>query len=430
VWEKILKSTSINSCKDAIASTLHQCRLGTLALFEGIDDTAFRRQAHPDFSPVGWHLGHIAFIEAYWILERCAGLAPMFPQYHKLFAADGLPKCERENLPAFSDVCDYLDTVRSQVLSYLETAPLAEQERLWRFLIQHESQHSEIIAFILQLQRWHHLERHQEMWVRGRAKPLPSDLQPPTEMLEIPAGEFEMGNDSIDALDNERVLHRVYLDTYWIDRYPVTCKQYRVFIEAGGYQNSQWWSTAGWQWLQENPVQEPLYWSFAPTWDNHPVCGVSWYEADAYARFVGKRLPTEAEWEKAASWDTRLGCRRTYPWGEASPQTHHCNHDQTTRQTTPVNAYPAGQSAYGCYDMLGNVWEWTSSWFDGYEGFVSYPYRGYSQVYFDGQHRVLKGGSWATRPWAMRSSFRNWYYPSIRQILAGFRCACDADRVN
>jgi gamma-glutamyl hercynylcysteine S-oxide synthase len=402
---------------------MHRCRMGTLALFEGIDEITFRKQAHSEFSPVGWHLGHIAFTEAYWILERCAGLPPLFPQYHKLFAADGLPKCDRENLPPIAEIYQYLDTVRTQVLTYLETAPLETQERLWRFVIQHESQHTETIAFVLQLQRWHLQERHQEMWVRGHGENVPSPLQPPAEMIKIPAGEFEMGNDSTDALDNERLVHQVYLDTYWIDRYPVTCGQYREFIEAGGYQNSRWWSTDGWKWLQENPVKEPLYWSADPTWNNHPVCGVSWYEAEAYARFVGKRLPTEEEWEKAASWDAAAGCRRTYPWGEAQPQPYHCNHDNTVGQTMPVDAYPTGKSACGCYDMLGNVWEWTASWFDAYEGFLAYPYRGYSQTYFDGQHRVLRGSSWATRPWAMRSSFRNWYYPGIRQILAGFRCA-------
>jgi ergothioneine biosynthesis protein EgtB len=405
---------------------MDRCRIGTLALFEGIDDTSFCKQAHPEFSPAGWHLGHIAFTEALWILERCAGLPPMFPEYRKLLAADGLPKCDREKLPPLIEIYDYLDTIRTKVLTYLETAPLEQEERLWHFLLQHESQHGETIAFILQLQRWHLCERPREAWARGRAENLKSDLQPPAEMLQIPAGEFEMGNDSIDALDNERPCHRLYLDTYWIDRYPVTCSQYRAFIEAGGYQNSDWWSADGWKWLQENPVAEPLYWSVDPTWDNHPVCGVSWYEADAYARFVGKRLPTEAQWEKAASWDAVMGYRRIYPWGDALTFTHQCNRDNAVGQTTPVNAYPQGQSAYGCYDMLGNVWEWTSSWFDGYEGFVSYPYRGYSQAYFDGQHRVLKGGSWATRCWAMRSSFRNWYHPGVRQILAGFRCARDA----
>jgi formylglycine-generating enzyme required for sulfatase activity len=154
---------------------------------------------------------------------------------------------------------------------------------------------------------------------------------------------------------------------------------------------------------------------------------VSCYEAEAYARFVGKRLPTEAEWEKAASWHPQTQQRQTYPWGEAFPSAEQCNHDHLQGQTTAIDAYPSGQSAYGCYDMLGNVWEWTASWFDGYDGFEFYPYRGYSQVYFDGQHRVLRGGSWVTRPWGLRSAFRNWYAPGTRQILAGFRCAQDAE---
>lgn len=411
---------SSNLCRDTLSRSLQRCRTGTLKLFEGMSYDTFCRQAHPDFSPVGWHLGHIALTESLWILERCAGNPPLFPQYRRLFAADGLPKGERISLPPLSEVCCYLETVREQVFKYLEVAPLDQQERLWRWLLQHESQHGETIAFVLQLQRlgisdqWS-INRFQ--WSKNNVTPDNRQLR---EMVKIPAGEFELGNESKDALDNERPVHQVYLDSYWIDRYPVTCGQYQEFIAAGGYQNSHWWSSAGWKWLQENPVNQPLYWSAE---DNHPVCGVSWYEADAYARFAGKRLPTEAEWEKAASWDASAGCRRTYPWGEAEPTAQYCNHDNTAGQTTAVDHYPDGQSPYGCFDMLGNVWEWTDSWFDGYEGFTSFPYTGYSQVYFDGEHRVLRGSSWATRPWAMRCSFRNWYHPGVRQIFAGFRCA-------
>ena len=488
-----MTSRSIN-CKDVINPVatntldhrrqqlkqwLHQCRLATLALFEGMDDATFCRQAHPDFSPVGWHLGHIAYIESLWLLERGAGMSPLFPEFRRLFVADGLPKTERVNLPTLGKVRHYLDTVREKVLTYLETADLDRQERLWRWLIQHESQHSETIAFVLQLQRRNALVSRRggfnklaccqtDMSEHPKTRlsnPLvqesegkilhPSQAVHPDEMIEIPAGYFEQGNDSIDALDNERPVHRVYLETYWIDRYPVTCGQYRKFMEAGGYQNPSWWSPAGWEWLQSQLVTQPLFSipisipisipnrdldprhayivhqftdrSNDSRWDNHPVCGVSWYEAEAYARFAGKRLPTEAEWEKAASWDAAAERRRTYPWGEAAPDTHRCNHNNVVDQTTPVDAYPAGLSAYGCYDMLGNVWEWTASVFQGYEGFVSYPYAGYSKVYFDGQHWVLKGGSWATRPWALRSSFRNWYHPGVRQILAGFRCARSKD---
>jgi gamma-glutamyl hercynylcysteine S-oxide synthase len=408
-----LKFTSIHSCREEIREALQTCRQSTLELFKDIDLDTFCQQAHPDFSPIGWHLGHIAFIEAYWILEQCAGFPPIFFEYHKLFAADGLPKQERQNLPSLPEIEVYLQTVRDKVFNYLETAPIEKQERLWRWLIQHESQHSETITFILQLYRWQKFRSNVTL-------NFPSSKF--DEEIQILAGEFEMGNNTIDAQDNERLAHLVYLDTYWIDRYLVTCQQYREFMSAGGYQNPQWWSKEGWKWLQENPVTQPLYWVDSPELSDRPVCGVSWYEAEAYARFVGKRLPTEAEWEKAASWNPQTKQKQRYPWGETQPSAKNCNHDILMGHTTPVNTYTAGISPYGCYDMLGNVWEWTASWFDGYPGFTSYPYQGYSQVYFDNQHRVLRGGSWATRPWGLRNSFRNWYHPDVRQILVGFRC--------
>ncbi|NET36981.1 MAG: ergothioneine biosynthesis protein EgtB [Cyanothece sp. SIO1E1] len=443
--------THLNCRRDQLRRGLQACRAATLALFDNINQDTFCHQAHPDFSPVGWHLGHIAFTESLWLLEHGAQLPSIFPaHYRRLFAADGLPKAERQRLPDYAEICDYLNQVRAQVLVYLETAPLDSQERLWRFIIQHESQHSETIVIVLELQR----QPGRVLWESKlefqipHGKPLQSlqnSKRPPTSnsshsMIYIPAGDFEMGNDSIDALDNERPVFQRFLQAYWMDRYPVTCREYGDFMAAGGYGQRQWWSSAGWTWLQQQRLQQPLYWQDDRAWDDHPVCGVSWYEAEAYARFVGKRLPTEAEWEKAASWDPVLQQRRTYPWGEnalawkpdlagstdtdATPP-NYCNYGHQVGGTTPVYAYPAGQSAYSCHDLLGNVWEWTASWFEGYVGFESYPYTGYSQVYFDGQHRVLRGGSWVTRPGALRAAFRNWYHPEVRQILAGFRCAKD-----
>lgn len=415
-----MKLISIQFCREEILETLHQCRSQTLNLFTDLDSEIFYRQVHPDFSPVGWHFGHIGFTEAYWILEQCGGYDPLFPEYQKLFAADGLPKAKRENLPSLEILQNYLETVRSKVFHYLKIAPLEREERLWRWLIQHESQHNETIIFLLQLHHW------QKNSISSSGKSQKSNLIPNcSDMVEIPAGEFIMGSDAIDAQDNERPAHQVYLDTYWIDRYPVTCQQYREFLNNGGYRDRQWWSEEGWQWLQANSISQPLYWLDSSDWDNYPVCGVSWYEARAYATFAGKRLPTEAEWEKAASWNVAKGQKVTYPWGENRPNKRFCNHDSLIGQTTPVNVYPDGQSPYGCYDMLGNVWEWTASWFAGYDKFISYPYPGYSQTYFDEQHRVLKGGSWATRSWGLRTSFRNWYHPWVRQILAGFRCVAD-----
>ncbi|MCP6761695.1 MAG: ergothioneine biosynthesis protein EgtB [Fischerella sp. CENA71] len=419
----MISELSKSSFKQTIFQAFTQCRAKTLTLFESMDEVTFRRQAHPDFSPVGWHLGHIAYTESLWLLERSAGLPCMFPQYRKLFAADGLPKCDRVKLPNLEEIYYYLDTIREKVFDYLEVADLETEEPLWRFLLQHESQHSEIICFVLELIKSQMSSVKCEKLITVDSGLWKLDFAKPEAMIQIPAGEFQMGNNSLDAMDNERPAHWVYLDTYEIDRYPVTCGQYRVFMAAGGYENPQWWSKAGWEWLQTAKVTQPLYWREDLAWENHPVCGVSYYEAAAYAEFVGKRLPTEAEWEKAASWDAKTNQQRTYAWGETQPTSEYCNHDCKMGKTTPVNAYPAGKSPYGLYDTLGNVWEWTATWFDGYEGFQYYPYIGYSQVYFDNQHRVLKGGSWATRPWALRSSFRNWYHPGVQQVLAGFRCA-------
>lgn len=437
-------SKSIQSCREAIYRDLQQCRRGTFKLFADIDCDTFCRLAHPDFSPVGWHLGHIAYTEDLWLLQRCAASKPVFPEYHQLFAADILPKKQRVFLPQLPEVKLYLDAVRKKVLDYLEVAPIEEQERLWRFMIQHESQHCETVAFVLQMQeKQGRRDRDLDADTRinypqgGRRQreerilipdcpvwPMPHTPCPiPNSEIEIPGGEFYMGSDAAEALDNERSRHLCYLEAYAIDRYPVTCGQYRDFMASGGYQNPDWWSVEGWKWLKVHLVDRPLYWSENPAFNNHPVCGVSWYEAEAYCNFTGKRLPSEAEWEKAASWDAANQTNRTYPWGEAPPNASLCNHGNNLANTSPVDAFPKGASATGCCDMLGNVWEWTASTFDAYPGFESYPYKGYSQVYFDGEHRVLKGGSWATFPQAMRSSFRNWYYPGVRQIIAGFRCA-------
>ena len=236
--------------RQQIKQRMEACRNVTLALFQTVDYTTFCQQAHPDFSPIGWHLGHIAYTEALWLLEHAAGFAPLFPEYRRLFAADTLPKAERVYLPDFAEVQTYLQAVRTAVFATLETTPLDEQERLWRWLLQHESQHGETIALVLELVKRQEAEgRRQKAEDRRQealspfASPAPSAPTPhsplptPSPMLCIPAGAFECGNDSIEALDNERPVHRVYVETFWIDRTPVTCEQYQQFMAAGGYQD-------------------------------------------------------------------------------------------------------------------------------------------------------------------------------------------------
>lgn len=397
----------------ALQQALIACRQATLDQVHPLGDRLYYRQAHPDFSPIGWHLGHIGFTEELWLLRHCAGLSPQQPHYHRLYAADGLPKQQREQLPSLSDTCTYLQQIRQQVLQYLPQAPLQDQARLWEFILQHESQHSETMAIVEAL--------HQRSPLYHAHPAASTPLNP--ETIKIPAGAFLQGNSNENALDNEQPAFLNHLDEYHIDRYPVTCGQYRRFIEVGGYDNPDYWSTAGWQFIRDHHLSQPLYWPEADgsEFDHYPVCGVSWYEANAYANFVGKRLPTEAEWEKAASWNPQQHRHQPYPWGTEFPQTYHCNHHRWMGGITPVHAYSDSCSPWGLEDMLGNVWEWTSTPFQGYQGFEFFPYSGYSQTYFDGQHYVLRGGSWTTRPWTLRNSFRNWYSPQVREPFAGFR---------
>jgi len=396
---------------------MQQCRFATLSLFQGIEPTTFSCQAHPNFSPIGWHLGHIGYTEAIWILEH---LADEFPKhllpYRRLYAADGLPKTERCHLPSLEETFSLLDDVRSRVFQYLSVCPLETQERLWYWLLQHESQHCETIAIVLELQQHSSPKSSNSLGSKSKLSPIEFHTDP-AEMVYIPAGSFQCGNNSVNALDNEQPQHEVFLNSYSIDRYPVTQKQYRQFINADGYRIANYWHPEGWQWKTNHQIQQPRYWNNSSDYNEYPVCGISWYEADAYARFLGKRLPTEFEWEKAATQNS------------------------TTQQQNPFNSQQAAinksgisltldlksspQSSYGCHYMGRNCWEWTSSRFQPYPGFVAYPYKGYSQTYFDNKHYVLRGGSWATLHWALRPTFRNWYTPQTQEIFSGFRCAKD-----
>ena len=374
------------SKRDHIRRALQACREETLAIANGLDGELLKRQAHPDFSPVGWHLGHVAYTEAQWMAAYFAGEACDVPGYRQLFAADGLPKSQRQHLPELAEILLYLETTRAQTFDCLMRTfdPRDDEaERFWYWLIQHEGQHVETMRMVLALHRLRERTECGRVVVNLRM----SNVEP-TEMLSVAAGAFWQGWDGAAAIDNERPRHRVWLERYRIDREPVSCRAYGRFMEAGGYHTRRWWSPEGWAWLTGAGVTAPLYWTGRGDDEVSPVCGVSWYEAEAYARFVGKRLPTESEWERAAGL---LG-------GTEKAE---------------------GACGFG----TGRVWEWTDSWFAGYAGFEAFPYEGYSRAYFDSEHRVLKGGSWATPRWIGRSSFRNWYHPHRREMFAGFRCA-------
>ena len=366
-----------------------------MALFREVAPALFRRQLHPLYSPLGWHLGHIAYTEAQWLLGD--GNAATTPALKRAFAVDGLAKSERTGIPDAPAVFDYVARVRQATLVRLADPAAAIDLALWRFVLQHEAQHAETASF-LQALAWRESD--------------PAAVAPDTRPLDyatVPGGLAAIGHDGIEALDNERDAQVVDVRAFRLARHPVTQAQFAAFMADGGYARRELWSDAGWAWRAAEAIERPFHWrANAP---DHPVAGASAHEAEAFCRWAGARLPSEFEWEHAAR-----GLVVTAQSG---------NLGGLRRGTTAIGRFPDGRSADGADDLFGNVWEWTASDFAPYPGFRAWPYEGYSQAWFDGCHRVLRGGSWATRIFALRRSFRNWYVPEIRQIFAGFRPARD-----
>jgi iron(II)-dependent oxidoreductase len=257
----------------------------------------------------------------------------------------------------------------------------------------------------------------------------------------VPGGPFVLGVDGADepfSLDNERPAHVVGLPTFRIGRVPVTNGEWRRFIDDGGYGESRWWSARGWKHRQTENLTAPQFWNvdgqsrtrFGNVEDipaDEPVQHVSYFEAEAYAAWAGARLPTEREWEKACAWDPQRGARRRYPWGAAEPSPAYANLGGDALRPAPVGAYPGGASAYGVEQMLGDVWEWTSSELEPWPGFTPMIYQRYSEPFFGADYKVLRGGAWAVESAIVRPSFRNWDHPYRRQIFSGVRLAWSVD---
>ncbi len=392
-------------------------------------------------SPLIWDYGHIGNYEELWLLKGAFGRSLAEQGLYDVYDASLTPRSERPSLALLNrrDADCYLDAVREAVLEALDDADLAGEDPLlksgfvYRMVLQHEYQHNETMLQTLQL-------------MNGAGyKPVSRVELPPGdtsagEMVYVPDSPFVMGTDDKTwALDNERDAHVLDLPGFYLDKTPVTNRAYLEFVENGGYEKKELWDPEGWEWIKQEEISAPKHWYQKKPHDwrtkrfgfdepvsmGAPVEHVSWYEADAYARWAGKRLPTEAEWEKAASWDPEREAKRLYPWGDdpPTPGEARANLDQLAFGPAEVSAYPAGASAYGILGMIGDVWEWTASEFSAYPGFESFPYPEYSEIFFDDGYMVLRGGSWATRPAAIRNTFRNWDFPIRRQLFVGFRCA-------
>jgi gamma-glutamyl hercynylcysteine S-oxide synthase len=300
-------------------------------------------------------------------------------------------------------------------------------------VLQHEYQHNETILQTLQLKKGDPYRAPRQVSFAARKPVSP-------EMVSFGGGQVSIGTDDrSSAYDNERPKHMIDLPPFQVDRYPVSNAQFLEFIRDKGYEREEFWSDGGRRWLAESGATAPKYWSRAgdgwttQTMDitrpldlTRPVCHVCYYEAEAFAAWAGKRLPTEAEWEVAASWNPSAGRAQTFPWGDAPADSKAANIDQLAFDTAPIGTHDRNVSPIGCYGMIGDVWEWTSGDFTGYSGFESFPYKEYSEEFFGPDYKILRGGSWATRPGAIRNTFRNWDYPIRRQIFSGFRCAQDA----
>ena len=415
-------------------------------LIEPLDDHAVHHQYDRIMSPLVWDLGHVANFEELWLLRELDGRAPVDLDLDQVYNPFDNPRAVRSELPILprSEALTYLADTRADALGVLRRAefdpdrPLLAGGYVYRMIVQHEAQHQETMLQALDLRRA--ANPYPRVVGRRVATPRPVD---DTERVVVPGGSFLLGTDDrTAAYDNERPGHRVDVPTFAIDRFPVTVRRYAGFVAAGGYDRPEYWTPEGWAWRTESGESAPQGWTpdgaggwqvrrfdhLLPLDPREPVQHVSFHEASAFARWSGGRLPTEAEWEKAAAWDPAAGRSRTYPWGEAVPTPALANLDQDGYGPAPVGSYPAGASAYGVEQLIGDVYEWTTSPFLGYPGYSTFPYPEYSEVFFGEEYKVLRGASWATSPWVARNSFRNWDYPKRRQVFSGIRLVWDTNR--
>jgi iron(II)-dependent oxidoreductase len=358
----------------AIARELEETRAATLALVDGLSDDVLERQLDPIMSPLVWDLAHIAAYEDLWAVHRLGGEPLLHEDLAATYDAFETPRAVRGTIELLdgADALAYMADVRNRTLRVLDRVG---PDELHELVIRHELQHTETMR--------------QAMFLGGLPGGAPADLPSLPEKplwIEIPAGDFELGapGDGF-AYDNERPRHRVTHESFAIQQTPVSNASFLSFAEGGGYEYRPWWSEEGWSWKQCYDITHPLGRQDGASPDpGAPVQHVSWFEAEAFATSQGARLPTEMEWERAATWDQ-------------------------------------GTALAG----VGAVWEWTSSEFDGYPGFRAHPYPEYSEVFFGNGYRVLRGGSWAASPRVATVHFRNWDLPERRQIFSGIRLAAD-----
>jgi iron(II)-dependent oxidoreductase len=419
---------------DAI-DALAEARERTLALVSPVSEDDLERVHSTLMSPLVWDLGHIAAFEDLWLVHRFGDRPLLREDLADVYDAFETPRSDRGDLPFLRPQAarDYLAQVHARTLDVIDERGTGDGQ-IHEMVLRHEHQHNETMLQTLQLA----CLCDYEPAARVHPPAGPAQTFSGLELIEVPAGPCTIGASTDGfAYDNERPRHRTDVRDYLIGQAPITNATYLTFVEGGGYERREWWSDEGWAWKEQYDITRPGAWtadlsaqwrlgSLEPLDPHRPVVHLSWFEADAFTRAHGVRLPTEFEWEKAATWDQQQGRALSYPWGEEPPVPGvHANLDQFGLGTATAGAYPAGRSPHGCLGMIGDVWEWTSSELQGYPGFVAYPYREYSEVFYGDGYKVLRGGSWATRARVATPTLRNWDYPQRRQIFSGLRIARD-----
>ena len=427
-------STAPHDAADGPLEQLAAVRARTLAILEPLSASDLDRILDPLMSPLAWDVGHIAAFEELWLNHNRAQLEPLKPELAGTYDAAQSPREIRPELEWLrSDAAfEYLAEVRERTTQLILSEGPGD-ETITEMVIRHEQQHCETILQTVMLAQLEWDPKLPVVPTRSSFAECPSGL----EMVAIDGGEFEVGSDTSSfAYDNERPRHRMEVESFEIGRYPVTNGDWIEFIDAGGYQRDGLWSSeglalrsvlsgdhpGGWQpdgsggWLEWRAA------GFERVNASHPVIHISCFEAEAFARLHGGRLPTEFEWEYAACWDPSDGTQRPQPWGDQLPSADLATIDHLHRGTSACRD-SGGSSPSGLVETIGNTWEWTSSKFAAYPNFSWHPYEDYSVPFFDGSYRVLRGASWATGARCASPQFRNWDYPARRQIFSGMRLA-------
>jgi ergothioneine biosynthesis protein EgtB len=415
-------------------------RTQTLDLVQTLEKDDFVVQTAVFMSPPKWHLGHVS-----WFYEVIMNkINPNYTFYSQEFSkvlnsyyqAFGEPheKAKRGVIsrPTVDETLQYFNEINDRVQSFLGNSQIGKNEiSLFKLAFNHECQHQELLVYDLQ-----HLLASAYRPIKQNHNQKPALAE--KKSVKISGGLYKMGYNGSDfSYDIENPEHTVYLNPYSIDIFPITNGEYLKFVEDGGYQDYRFWLADGWDVVKKNGWESPLYWEKEDgNWirrdfrgkqklnPNEPVCNVSYYEADAYCRWANKRLPTEAEWEKAACWNQDKQKKTIYPWGNEPPTEDHANLlESYLWHPSEIGAYPLGQSHYGIHQMMGDVWEWTSSDFVGYPGFKS-GFAEYNDKWFANQ-KILRGSSFATPKYSVRNSYRNFFKLDERWMFAGFRCVED-----